>query len=199
MHRAGFIHGTGADLEISIGWIPDYVRVVNLTDGDKIHENWLGKVIAFTSGGTTEIKRGDTITGLTNTGVYGKIKQVILDSGSWAGGDAAGWFIFDADEIVGSFGSENAEVNDSGTNDVTVALQDEDGIDIDTEVAGTTTDDTTISSYKGDGDLGYPPGFKIGATISENGKLLGYLAVKNAPGEGSEPEVTGNRQDQAVW
>lgn len=179
--KVGFIHGTGADQNVSIGWIPDYVRVVNLTDGDKIHENFLGKVIAFTSGGTTVIKAGDTIRGLTNTGVTAKIRQVILDSGSWAGGDAAGWFICNIGDVVGSFGSENAEVNESGSNDVTVALQDEDGIDIDTEVAATTTDDTTITSYAGSTTAA--PGFKIGATISEDGKLLGFVAMRNSPGE----------------
>lgn len=186
--KVGFIHGTGADQNVSLGWIPDWARVVNLTDGDKIYENWLAKVIAFTSGGTTVIKAGDTITGLTNTGVTGKIRQVILDSGSWAGGDAAGWFIFDIFGLVGDFGSENAEVNDSGTNDVTVAVQDSDGIDIDTEVAGTTSDDTTITAYAGSTTAG--AGFKIGATVSENGKLLGFVAIRNSTGEGDIDQTT---------
>lgn len=173
-YAAGYIHGTGADQNVSLGWIPEYVRIVNLTDGDKVWENGLAKVIAFTSGGTTEIKAGDEIRGLTNTGVYGRIRQVILDSGSWAGGDAAGWFIFEPDGITGSFGSETAEVNDNATDSVTVALQDNDGIDVDTEVAGTTTDDTNISHYAGTSTAA--KGFKIGATVSENGKLLYYQA-----------------------
>ena len=185
--KVGFIKGTGAAKNVSIGWIPDYVKVVNLTDGDKVHENWLAKVIAFTSGGTTVIKAGDTIRGLTNTGVTGKIKQVILDTGSWAGGDAAGWFIFDVGDLVGSFGSENAEVNESGTNDVTVALQDSDGIDVDTEVAATTTAATTIVAY--DGSTTAAKGFTIGATVSEDAKLFGYYAMRNDPGESDVDET----------
>lgn len=198
-HRAGFIHGTGADLNISIGWIPDYVKIVNLTDGDKVYENFLGLVVAFTSGGTTEIKRGDTIRGLTNTGVYGKVKQVILDSGTWAGGDAAGWFIISAADQTGTFGTETVEVNDNNTDTASVVAQVQHGIDDDTEVAQTSTDDTTITAYAGDADNGYAAGFKIGATISENAKLLGYLAIRNSDGEGVEPEVAGNRQHEAVW
>lgn len=184
----GFIHGTGADQNVSIGWVPDYVKVVNLSDGDKVYENWLGKVMVFTSGGTTEIKSGDTIRGLTTTGATAKIRQVILDSGSWAAGTAAGWFIINAADLVGTFTSENAEVNESGSNDVTVALPDEDGIDIDTEVAATTTDDTTISSYVG--STSAAPGFKIGATVSEDGKLLGYIAIRNSHSQGVVDQTT---------
>ena len=173
----GYIHGTAAAQNVELGWVPDYVKIVNLTDGNKVNENWLGKVIAFTSGGTTEIKAGDVIRGLTNTGVYATIRQVILDSGSWAGGDAAGWFIFDAEDMVGSFGSENAEVNDSGSNDVAVAVQDQDGIDIDTEVAATTTAATNISAYVGVAGSN-AKGFTVGATVSANGDLLGFIAIR---------------------
>lgn len=198
MQRFGHIHGTGAALNIELGWVPDFVIVSNLTDGDKVTYACLGKVIAFTSGGTTEIKKGDTITGLTNTGVYAKIREVILDSGSWAGGDAAGWFICDADEIVGTFGSENAEVNGSGSNDVTVAAQTENGVDIDTEVASA-TGNTGITSYVGDADNGYRAGFTIGSTVSENGKLLHFAAFRNSPGEGQAVKVAGSTQAEAVW
>lgn len=198
MFRSGHIHGTGAALNIALGWIPDFVIVTNLTDGDKTTHGHLGKVIAFTSGGTTEIKKGDTITGITNTGVTAKIREVILDSGSWAGGDAAGWFICDADDIVGTFGSENAEVNGSGSNDVTVAAQTENGIDIDTEVASA-TGNTAITSYVGDADNNYAKGFTIGSTVSENGKLLGYAAFRNSAGEGQPVKVAGKTQAEVVW
>jgi hypothetical protein len=197
MQRAGHIHGTGAALNIELGWIPDYVRITNITDGNKITEAYLGKVVAFTSGGTTEIKAGDTIRGLTNTGVHAKIRDVILDSGSWAGGDAAGWFIVDADDIVGTFGSENVEVNGSGNNDAAVSAQTEDGVDTDTEVA-TATGNAAITSYAGNADSGFARGFTIGSTVSVNGKLLGYLAIRNAPGEGQGPKVAGQPQS-TVW
>lgn len=187
--KVGFIHGTGAALNFQLGWVPDWVRIVNLTDGDKVFENFLGKVIAFTSGGTTVIKKGDVIRGLTNTGTYATIRQVILDSGSWAGGDAAGWFIINAEDITGNFGSENAELNDSGTNDVTVALEDEDGIDIDTEVTATTTAATNVQSYIGS-SAANSKGFTLGATVSEDGKLLGFVALRNADEEADLDQTT---------
>jgi len=198
MISAGFIHGTGAAINCELGWIPDWVRLVNLTDGDDIWENFLGHVIVFTSGGTTEIKKGQTITGLTNTSTTGVLREVILDSGTWAGGDAAGWFIMGADDENGAFGSENVEVAGSG-NLATVALQNEDGIDIDTEVAATTTDATGIQSYSGDAANNYAKGFTVGSTVSENGKLFGFLAVRNGPGESQPVRVAGSTQAEAVW
>lgn len=174
--KTGFIKGTGADKNVSIGFIPDYVKIINLTDGDKVWENFLAKVIAFTSGGTTVIKAGDDLKGATSLATA-KIRQVNLDSGTWAGGDAAGWFIFEPNGITGTFQAEAGNINGGTTDLVTLAAQDNDGIDIDTEVAATTTDDTNISHYAGSTTASL--GFKIGATISEDGKLLGYIAVRN--------------------
>jgi hypothetical protein len=40
--KIGSYTGTGAIKNIEIGWIPDYVRVVNVTDGDDIGEWFKG-------------------------------------------------------------------------------------------------------------------------------------------------------------
>lgn len=40
--KVGTFTGTGAALNISIGWIPDYVRIINVTDGDITHEWFKG-------------------------------------------------------------------------------------------------------------------------------------------------------------
>lgn len=180
----GFLRGTGADLNVPIGWIPDYVKVVNMTDGDKIFENELFWVVAFTSGGTDEIKAGDKLHG--NTGdATAIIHQVIIDSGTWAAGDAAGWFVLSHDTLAGDFESETAyreNVDSDGDDKVTLsAAQDNDGIDIDTEVTATTTDDTTITPYVGS-QATNAKGFKIGATVSEDGKLLFVQAWRNSDG-----------------
>lgn len=45
--------------------------------------------VPYTSGGTTEIEAGDTITGATS-GATGYVMSVTLSTGTWAGGDAAG-------------------------------------------------------------------------------------------------------------
>jgi len=194
--QCGYIHGTGAALNIEIGFIPDKVTIVNVTDGDLITVGLMHERVAFTSG-SVAIKAGDTITGLTNTGVSGVVDQVILDSGSWAGGDAAGWLIFKADRIVGTFGSENAEINDSGTNDLTVAAETETGVAIAAAVASA-TGNAAVIAYHGDADSGYAKGFTVGSTVSEDGKLLHYEAVASDPGA-TEPRVLGNTQREAVW
>lgn len=77
----------------------------------------LGNRIEFTSGGTTEIAEADTITGATS-GATAVVKRIQLTSGTWAGGDAAGWMILYTQ--VGTFQAENLNVGAS-TNLATIA------------------------------------------------------------------------------
>lgn len=175
----GFLRGTGAAINVALGWIPDYVQIINLTDGDKIHANFLKKVIAFTSGGTDEIKAGDKIHGNTSDAVA-IVDQVLLDTGTWAAGTAAGWLILQAGSHSGTFQAETAYregVDADGDDKLTVAAADQDGVDIDTEVAGTTTAATNIAEYNGSSGSA-AKGFTVGATISEDAKLLAYVAVR---------------------
>jgi hypothetical protein len=67
----------------------------------------LGKTIAFTSGGTYEVQEDDTITGATS-GATAVVKRIIVSSGTWAGGDAAGTFVIYSQ--TGTFQSENLNV-----------------------------------------------------------------------------------------
>ncbi|MDD1778586.1 MAG: hypothetical protein LUQ65_10505 [Candidatus Helarchaeota archaeon] len=67
------------------------------------------KSLAFTSGGTYEIKRGDTVTGHTSAKTM-LVNFVRVTSGSWAGGDAAGF-------LLGTpSGAFSAEILDVGSN-----------------------------------------------------------------------------------
>lgn len=77
----------------------------------------LGRYLAFTSGGTYEIAEGNTITGATS-GATAVITRVALQSGSWAGGDAAGYLIFATD--TGAFQAENLNVG-ANVNVATIA------------------------------------------------------------------------------
>lgn len=70
----------------------------------------LGRKLAFTSGGVTEIVVGNTITGATSAATA-VITRVVLQSGTWAGGTAAGYFIFASQ--TGTFQSENLNVGAS--------------------------------------------------------------------------------------
>lgn len=176
--RVGHLRGTGAAINVPIGWIPDTVIVENLTDGDKIHIGSPStRAMPFTSGGTTEITRGVVITGATS-GATARVRDVILDSGTWAGGDAAGWLFIDEESKVGTFTSENVYVP-GGTNDATVTVDVTYTSDIDTEVA-TATGNNAISAYLGTATIA--KGFTLGSTISEDAKLLKFTAMRSGPG-----------------
>lgn len=197
--QIGYIHGTGAAINVSLGYIPDAVQITNVTDGDKIHYCVLDKVLVFTSGGVGEVKRGDTLTGATSSATF-KVREVILDSGSWAGGDAAGWFLADHEDVTGTLQTENFDQSGSGTqsNIATGVVDVELGVDIDTAVASVTGNAGCLG-YEGDAANNYAKGFTVGSTISENAKLLHYIAFSNDPGmQGDGPKVAGALQS-SLW
>ena len=74
------------------------------------------RTLAYTSGGTTEIKAGDVVIGATSSAVA-VVVSLTLTSGTWAGGDAAG--VLRLKSQVGTFQSENIKVG-AGTDDATV-------------------------------------------------------------------------------
>ena len=71
-----------------------------------IPTNISGKTIAFTSGGTAELRPGVTITGATSAATA-VVMGVRLTSGTWAGGDAAGSLFVRSDS--GTFQAENLD------------------------------------------------------------------------------------------
>jgi len=77
--------------------------------------------MAFTSGGTAAVAAGDTITGATSSATA-FIREVRLTSGSWAGGDAAGFLIFKSTDKTGTFQSEN--VNTASQNNIATVVVD---------------------------------------------------------------------------
>lgn len=167
--------GNGAAINVELGWIPDRVEVVNATDGDKITIGFPNRmVIPFTSGGTTEIAAGDEITGATS-GATATIKTVLLYSGTWAGGDAAGFFIIERQFLTGTFQSENVDVG-SDSNLATVTANVTHSVDIDTEVASA-TGNAALTGYVGDDSNA--KGFTIGSTVAEEAKLLRWTAWRN--------------------
>ena len=76
----------------------------------------LGRSVAFTSGGTTEIAEEDVIEGATS-GATATVKRVILTGGTWAGGDAVGTLILYSQS--GTFQAENVGV--AAANHATIA------------------------------------------------------------------------------
>ena len=182
--RTGFVLGTGAAINVELGFIPDYVRVANVTDGDKENIWARARVMAFTSGGTHVLAEGDLIQGATNVKVRARVKQVMVTSGTFAGGDAAGLIIFDVLDETGSFGSENVDLVDpSGgpgietANVATVALQAETANWALGAALATATPAQGILPYVGVA-ASNSRGFTITATTSESGKLLHYIAMR---------------------
>lgn len=70
----------------------------------------LGEEIAFTSGGTYQVLVGDTITGSVSAATA-VVKRVVLTSGTWAAGDAAGYFY-----VASHTGTFQAEALNVGIN-----------------------------------------------------------------------------------
>lgn len=67
----------------------------------------LGFSLSFTSGGTYEIAEGNTITGATS-GATAVITRIVLTSGTWSAGDAAGYLVMTS--ATGTFQAENLNV-----------------------------------------------------------------------------------------
>jgi hypothetical protein len=99
-----------------------------------VTKSFLRYRVDYTGGGTTTPVAGDTLTGLTTTTTSCRIVSVTLSSGTWSGGNAAGYFI--VDQLTADFTAENVEINDSGTDDATVALTNVTQAFIDLEARG---------------------------------------------------------------
>lgn len=180
--RKGVAYGTGAAINIELGFIPDYVKVVNTTDGDLVTEYFHGIDLGFDGGGTTEIVKGDWIKS-TTSGAYGRVKQVIVDSGAWADGDAAGVFILDDETVSGTFANNDVlERMERGGVDGVAAIADATGAagtnGIATAAAvAAATGNAAVSAYAGSSSNA--DGFTIGLTVSEDAKVLHWIAARD--------------------
>jgi hypothetical protein len=174
--KSGIMVGNGAAINIELGFIPDLVLVYNATDGDLITGGFVNDmVIPFTSGGATEIVAGNKITGATSKATA-IIADVLLYSGTWAGGDAAGFFVVKRDDISGTFGSENVFIG-TGTNDATVTVQVTHSFASAAAVAAA-TGDNALSAYVGAAGSN-AKGFTIGSTVAEEAKVLRWAAFRD--------------------
>lgn len=176
--KAGRAVGNGAAINVELGWVPALVILSN-GDGDIItiaHLNENLQVVPFSGGGTTEVAVGDIITGATS-GAKAQVFSVNLASGTWAGGDAAGFF--EVEMISGTFGSENVYVSSdatSGTDDATVTANVTHSLNIDTEAA-LATGNAAITRYAGVAGSN-AMGFTIGSTVAEEAKVLAWAAFR---------------------
>ncbi len=173
--RSGEVVGNGSAINVELGWIPDRVEVYNATDGDEHVTGFCNRlVIPFSSGGTTEIAAGDVIEGATS-GATAKIASVLLYSGTWAGGDAAGFFVAERDDITGTFQSEDAGVD--AANHSTVTVQVEHGYTVILATAAVVTTEAILGYVGASGSNS--KGFIIPSGLAEEAKLLRWCAWRN--------------------
>ena len=176
--KSGITVGNGAAINVELGWIPDRVEVYNATDGDSLTVGYCNRlVIPFSGGGTNVLAAGDTITGATSAATA-VLEEVLLYSGTFAAGTAAGFFVVERDNVVGTFGSENVVGEAAGaTDDATVTVQVEHGFNIAAAVAGVTTT-SAILAYVGAAGSN-AKGFTIGSSVAEEAKLLRWSAWRD--------------------
>lgn len=203
--RTGFIHGTGNALNVEIGFVPDYLRLVDITNGDIITEGYFKRIILFTSLSAT-INVGNYIKGRTS-GATARVNQVIIDTGTVAGGDAAGWLICDPFEVVGTLETEEAQVypskpgaGDAPTDHLDLVVDTEEGNNIAAAVVQVTTAATQVTAFEGT-DADQKKGFTVGASVSIVNVLFHYLAIANDQGMEGEETVLGRTQSSpdGLW
>jgi hypothetical protein len=189
---------TGAAKHIEVGFIPDVVLMFKPHATVPVMQVWARqKVMAFTSGGTYEIKPGDLIQGNTSKLVRATVKAVNVTSGTWAGGDAAGnlyWQdrdqngVFAANETLNVIDSSGTVAGGGGiveTNVATVTAAQSELYNF--ALSGHAT--TTSSSYAGvtpaNGIQPYSgtsvnnsEGFSITATLSTAGDAWIWVALR---------------------
>lgn len=174
LQKSGVTVGNGAAINIECGFIPHRVEIYNATDGTPVNVGFPGRyIIPFSDGGDdAEIVAGEVITGATS-GATARIKEILLYSGTWEGGDAAGFFVVEAEDLTGTFGSE-AVVGATGGGDATVTANFVPGYDVDTEVAA----DNVITPYFGVAGSN-SKGFTIPVALATEAKALAYVATRD--------------------
>ena len=182
-----YIVGTGAAVNLEIGFIPDVVRVTNLTDRDAIAIGVGHTILPFDdSTGTTPLEEGDLILGATSK-ARGVIKKVLVHTGSWGGSNAQGFLVLEHEELEGTFqDNDNIQVvkqkGGPGDGNTYVTLS---GASVATDVAigaavAAAGSNITVKAYDGT-SAGKGKGVTLGSALSEDNKLLLVEAFRSAP------------------
>lgn len=194
--------GTGAALNIELGFIPSFVEIWN-SDRDILWKGPLNTIFAFDDG-NIELTPGMEIAKRNTVSPGGVIEDIFVTSGSWAGGDAAGWIVLSLDEQVGAFADNDvigvraqkgatargdyADVAGAPLNNVL-----EIGPVASSKAVNGASTNETILPYRGvvpdatdatldSGEPRVSLGITIGSSISENDKLLIIRAFKHGQG-----------------
>lgn len=154
--------GAGSKMEISEQILADLIENI-------VGIRW---VLDFTSGGTHQPSIGDEVEG-ASSGAAAIIESVTLDSGTWAGGDAAGSFTLR--RKIGTFSSEN--LNIGGESNVAST----DGTIVTRSAEYTTTNDLADDiEYISGGLEEYPEGWEEVVGMSAN-FIITYPIIMGNP------------------
>ena len=185
-----FVVGTGASINIPLGFWPERVSVKNISGGTLIYEGAINTAFMFDGGGGAglELKAGDVIENSAGS-ASGRIKDVFLTSGSWAAGTAAGIIVLEVDEYRRGTFADNQDLgvvtqkglagagNYATTNGGEIATT----LVISAAVAKADAVAKFITAYAGvDGSAA--KGITLGSTISVSGELLFVEAFRAGAG-----------------
>lgn len=180
--KSGSFTGTGAAVNVELGWIPTSVEVYNATDGTPFQVAYLSWVLPFSSGGTAVIAAGSTIRGATSRATA-LVDAVQIASGSFAAGTAAGHLILQEGSLVGTFGSENIVVTNLssgtvGTDDATVTVNVVHNCAITSAAAAVAAGTSAVSRYEG-ATASTGKGFTVGSALAVAAKLIRWRAFRD--------------------
>ena len=192
-----YLAGTGGAVNVELGFIPDWVRVTNITDDDVIHEGPLERVLAFDGGGGggLELRGGQRIQGSSADKPEALIRDVVVHTGTWTAGNAQGFIILDLDEKPGTFennedlavatqvGNRLIDEHVFAGNYATMSADGPSAVALELgssgAAKGAATD--TIAAYYGTAGSA-SKGITLGSTISEDNKLLVVQAWRESVG-----------------
>jgi hypothetical protein len=175
--KTGSLVGTGATINVECGFVPTYVKVTQGSGTVAATEAYLTWALPFSGGGTVSILAGATIRGMTSRATA-TVREVLLASGSFAGGNAAGFLMLDEGSLAGTFVGEKIVVTNLasgqiGTDDADVTA----AVTTSSTGAAVVTGTAAISRYEGT-TAGATKGFTIGSAIAPAGVLLRFLAIR---------------------
>ena len=197
MYNDGFIMGNGAALNINLGYVPSWVKLLNITDTNVIAEGPVAEMLGFDSG-SIDFKPGMRIDA-SDSGWGGIVGQEIRTGGNPTTGNSAGLIVFEAGTLYGGaniadndqiYASEQVDVaGTTNVGDVVNALLR--GVTLEMKPEESTAGDrmsilafaSGIQPYYGTVG-GEALGFTIPAGLAADNKLLGYQAWSPAQGAG---------------
>lgn len=182
MIKSGSFVGTGATVNVELGWVPNSVELYNASDGTPLQIAYLIPwAVPFSSGGTTAIVAGSTIRGLTS-GAVATVDSVQIASGSFAAGTAAGFLNLVEGTLVGTFGAENIVVTNTGsalgTDDATVTANVIYNCAVTTAAAAVLAGTSAISRYEG-ATASTGKGFTVGSALAVAAKRINWRAFRD--------------------